>query len=328
MYTQLLPGPGVPKRDRPCNSTYLPTYLSSIDISNATAEVVGPLTDELQSILSAATTQVSALKGSKQKTILSSSDGTLSVAETADLLAPALAVVNVALADVLAVVNSTPAAAIVQPLLDAVNGELGTLLTTLGPLVNGLLVAVAPLVQGLPALLASLGLPSIALPALLTQLTADLTPITTLLSSIALSNATAEIVGPLTTQLQAILSGAEMQVGALAGSELNTILATATGVLSVSKTAKLLAPALTLVNGALADVSAVVASTPAAAIVQPLLDDVNGVVGSLLVTLGPLVNGLLAAVAPLVPGLTNLLNSLGLGSLLNGVLGGLLGGLL
>ncbi|KAJ7122218.1 hypothetical protein C8R44DRAFT_876521 [Mycena epipterygia] len=100
--------------------------LSSINIGNATADVVTPLTNEVKSLLSAAVSEVSALACSPLSTILSSkgcecsgtsSHGVLSVPDVVQLLAPVLSLVTGALGDVLAVVDSTPAADIISPLL-------------------------------------------------------------------------------------------------------------------------------------------------------------------------------------------------------------------
>ncbi|KAJ7457174.1 hypothetical protein B0H11DRAFT_2063106 [Mycena galericulata] len=164
----------------------------------------------------------------------------------------------------------------------------------------------------------------VALPAILTQLSSDLGPVTDLLSSIDLSNATAEVVTPLTSQVQSILAGAVSQIGALAGNPVGTILATADGaVATVEETAQLLANPLSLVTGALGDVLAVVDSTPAGAIITPLLNDASAGIEDLLTTVAPLVNGLLATAAPLIAPVVGVLNDLGLGPVV-GLLGGLL----
>ncbi|KAJ6555161.1 hypothetical protein DFH09DRAFT_1318350 [Mycena vulgaris] len=163
----------------------------------------------------------------------------------------------------------------------------------------------------------------VALPAILTQLVADLTPVTTLLSSIDISNATAEVVTPLTDEIQSIISAAVTEVNALAGSPVSTILATADGVLSVVETGQLLAPVLSIVSAAVGEVLTVVDSTPAGAIIQPLLNDVTGVLGTLLSTAAPLVNGLLDVVVPLVQPVIATLDNLGLGPVV-GLLGSIL----
>ncbi|KAJ6577605.1 hypothetical protein B0H19DRAFT_1370756 [Mycena capillaripes] len=153
----------------------------------------------------------------------------------------------------------------------------------------------------------------VPLPAILSQLVADLTPVAAVLSSMDASNATAEVVTPITDELQSIITGAVSQVSALAGSPVSTILSTADGVISVTDAAQLLAPALTIVYGAVQDVLNVVGSGPAADVIQPLLNEVTGALAPLLTTIAPLVNGLIAALAPLLGPLVNTLDSLGLG---------------
>ncbi|KAJ6489078.1 hypothetical protein C8R45DRAFT_251716 [Mycena sanguinolenta] len=151
------------------------------------------------------------------------------------------------------------------------------------------------------------------LPAIFNQLVSDLTPVTAALSSIVSSNATAAIVGPLTGEITSILTGAVGEISQLAGAPLSTILSTADGVISATDAANLLAPALTLVYGAAQDVLNVVDSSPAAAVIVPLLNDVIGALDPVLSTAAPLVDGLFAALAPIVGPVVNTLNGLGLG---------------
>ncbi|KAJ7032065.1 hypothetical protein C8F04DRAFT_1259149 [Mycena alexandri] len=161
--------------------------------------------------------------------------------------------------------------------------------------------AAAPVERDLP----------VALPAILTSLVAELSPVTALLSSIDATNATAQIVDPITDQIEAILEGAVSQVSALAGAPIATVLSTADGVLSVADTAQLLGPVLTIVFTATQDV--LNAAGPAATVIQPLLDQATAALNPLLVALAPLVNGLLAATAPIVAPVVGELDNLGLG---------------
>ncbi|KAJ6578035.1 hypothetical protein B0H19DRAFT_1371045 [Mycena capillaripes] len=163
----------------------------------------------------------------------------------------------------------------------------------------------------------------VPLPAIFTQLVADLTPVAAALSSIDASNATAEVVTPLTNEIQSIIVGAVGQVSALAGSPVSTILSTADGVISVTEAAQLLAPALTIVYGAVQDVLNVVGSGPTGEIIQPLLNEATGALAPLLTAVAPLVNGLFAALGPLVGPLVNTLDGLGLGPVV-GLLGSII----
>ncbi|KAJ7820794.1 hypothetical protein B0H13DRAFT_2377706 [Mycena leptocephala] len=155
----------------------------------------------------------------------------------------------------------------------------------------------------------------VPLPAIFTQLLADVTPIAAALSSITASNATADVVGPLTGQLQSVLTGAVSQASALAGSPVSTILSTADGVISVTDAAQLIAPVLTVVYGGIQDVLNVVGSGPAAEVIQPLLNEASGALAPLLTTVAPLVNGLFAALAPILAPVVGTLDSLGLAPL-------------
>ncbi|KAJ6599768.1 hypothetical protein DFH09DRAFT_1503927 [Mycena vulgaris] len=158
------------------------------------------------------------------------------------------------------------------------------------------------------------------LPAILSQLLTDLQPVTCALSSINIGNATAEIVTPLTNEVQSILSAAISEVSGLAGGALSGILSTSgcgcsgasSGVLSVPETAKLLAPVLSLVTDALGHVHGVIDSTSASVTIAPLLTTCGGGVSTLLSTISPIVSGLVSAVLPLVSTLTGTLSSLGL----------------
>ncbi|KAF7335474.1 hypothetical protein MVEN_02200900 [Mycena venus] len=89
--------------------------LSSIVASNATEAVVGPITGEITSIFNGAVGQITALAGAPLSTVLSTADGVISATDAAQLLAPALTMVYGAAQDVLNVVDSGPAAAIVTP---------------------------------------------------------------------------------------------------------------------------------------------------------------------------------------------------------------------
>ncbi|KAJ7183605.1 hypothetical protein C8R46DRAFT_1067435 [Mycena filopes] len=184
-------------------------------------------------------------------------------------------------------------------------------ITALATVALAAFTAAAPVARDLP----------VALPAILTDLVNQLSPVTSLLASIDATNATAEVVGPITDQITAILTPAIGQVTALAGSPLSTVLATADGVISVSDAAQLLAPVLTIVYGATQQV--LNAAGPAAAVVQPLLDEATAALNPLLVALAPLVNGLLAATAPIVGPVVGELDNLGLGpvvGILNSIL--------
>ncbi|KAJ7769178.1 hypothetical protein DFH07DRAFT_938313 [Mycena maculata] len=169
----------------------------------------------------------------------------------------------------------------------------------------------------------------VPLPAILSQLASDLAPVTSLLSSINLANATAEVVTPITDELQSILSGVVPEIEALAGNPVSTILSTVDGVLSVADAAQLVATPINLVSGALGNVLAVVENSPAVAIITPLLGDVSGVVGTVLTDISPLVDGLLTAAAPLIEDVVGTLDNLGLGPVIAtiGPLAGLLEGL-
>ncbi|KAF8156282.1 hypothetical protein K438DRAFT_1986868 [Mycena galopus ATCC 62051] len=153
----------------------------------------------------------------------------------------------------------------------------------------------------------------VPLPAILAQLTSQLTPVTSALSSIVSANATQAVVGPLTGQIQSILTGSVSQISALAGSPLSTILSTADGVISTTDAANLLAPVLTMVYGAAQDVLNVVESGPASDAIVPLLNDAIVALDPVLTTAAPLVNGLFAALAPIVGPVVNTANGLGLG---------------
>ncbi|KAJ6553696.1 hypothetical protein DFH09DRAFT_1318719 [Mycena vulgaris] len=162
-----------------------------------------------------------------------------------------------------------------------------------------------------------------ALPAILTQLLTDLTPVTCSLSSLNAANATAAIITPLANEVQSILSAAISEAGGLVGGTLSGILSTngcgcsgaSSGVLSVAETANLLAPVLSLVTDALGHVSGVVDASASAAI-APLLTTCGLQIPNLLNTVCPLVSGLLGAVTPLISTVTGTFSSLGLGSIL------------
>ncbi|KAJ7616869.1 hypothetical protein DFH06DRAFT_707581 [Mycena polygramma] len=159
----------------------------------------------------------------------------------------------------------------------------------------------------------------VPLPAIITQLTSQLGPLTSALSSIDASNATTDVVGPITDQIKDALSGAVGQVSALAGSPVSTILSTADGVISATDAAQLLAPVFTTVFSATQQVLNVVGASP----VAPLVNDVIGALDPLLSTAAPLVNGLTAALAPILGPVVNTLDGLGLGPVV-GLLGSLI----
>ncbi|KAJ7239411.1 hypothetical protein B0H12DRAFT_81364 [Mycena haematopus] len=153
----------------------------------------------------------------------------------------------------------------------------------------------------------------VPLPAILTQVVSELTPVTAALSSIVSSNATEAVVGPLTDEIQSILISAVSQISALSGAPLSTILSTADGVISTTDAANLLAPVLTMVYGAVQDVLNVVDSEPVSSVIAPLLNEAIGALEPVLITAAPLVNGLFAALGPIVGPVVNTLSGLGLG---------------
>ncbi|KAJ7802467.1 hypothetical protein B0H14DRAFT_3488425 [Mycena olivaceomarginata] len=161
------------------------------------------------------------------------------------------------------------------------------------------------------------------LPAIFQSLLSELTPVAAELSSIVSSNATAEVVGPLTGEIQSILTGGVAQISALAGAPLSTILSTADGVIDATGAAQLLAPVLTIVFSATQDVLNVVDNSPAAAVITPLLNEAIGALNPVLSTAAPLVNGLFAALGPLIGPLVNTLDGLGLAPVV-GLLGSII----
>ncbi|KAF7375605.1 hypothetical protein MSAN_00449100 [Mycena sanguinolenta] len=138
--------------------TPVTSALSSIDSSNATEAVVGPLTNQVTTILTGAVSEISALAGSPLSTILSTADGVISVTDAANLLAPVLTMVYGAAQDVLNVVDSSPAASVITPLLNEAIGALDPVLSTAAPLVDGLFAALAPIVGPVVNTLNGLGL--------------------------------------------------------------------------------------------------------------------------------------------------------------------------
>ncbi|KAJ7062746.1 hypothetical protein C8F01DRAFT_1135100 [Mycena amicta] len=176
-------------------------------------------------------------------------------------------------------------------------------------------LALAVLSSAAPVDVASRQLSS--LPDILTGLLSELGPVTGLLSSITSANATADVVGPLTSQVSSIVNGAVSQVSALAGQPVDTILSTADGVIDATGVAQLLAPVLSTTFGALNDVLGVANDAGVASAIQPLLNEAGAALGPLLTTAAPLVNGLLAAAAPLLSPVLGIANDLGLGPVFN-----------
>ncbi|KAJ7620993.1 hypothetical protein FB45DRAFT_132469 [Roridomyces roridus] len=167
-------------------------------------------------------------------------------------------------------------------------------------------------------------LPISTLPSILGDLSSKLGPVTSLLSSINLDNATAEVVTPITDELQSIMQGAVTELTALVGTPVSDILSTAEGAISTSDAAQLLANPLNTVSQAVADLVTAVQGSPAGAIINPLMADVTGVVNQVLAATGPLVPGLLPLVAPLTQGAFGLLDNLGMSPVV-GVVAQLLG---
>jgi len=151
----------------------------------------------------------------------------------------------------------------------------------------------------------------------LTATLAELTPLTSSLSSLTSANATAGVVGPLTQQISTTVNGAVSQVSALASQPIDAVLATADGVLDASDAAQLLAPVINTLIGALNDVLGVAQSAGVTAVIQPLLDDVSTTVAPLLNVVAPLVDGLIAATGPLLSPALATLNDLDLGSVVD-----------
>ncbi|KAF7291753.1 hypothetical protein HMN09_01234900 [Mycena chlorophos] len=160
-----------------------------------------------------------------------------------------------------------------------------------------------------------------SLPDILTGLLTQLTPVTGLLSSVTSDNATAAVVGPLTSQVSSILNGAVSQVSNLAGQPTSAILGTADGVLNATGVANLIQPVMSTTLGALNDVLAVANDAGVTSVIQPLLNEAGSSLGPILTTATPLVNGLLAAAAPVLSPLLSTVNDLGLGDVLNVVEG-------
>ncbi|KAJ7788230.1 hypothetical protein B0H14DRAFT_3504477 [Mycena olivaceomarginata] len=106
-----------------------------------------PVAAELSSIsiLTGGVAQISALAGAPLSTILSTADGVIDATGAAQLLAPVLTIVFTATQDVLNVVDNSPAAAVITPLLNEAIGALNPVLSTAAPLVNGLFAALGPL---------------------------------------------------------------------------------------------------------------------------------------------------------------------------------------
>ncbi|KAJ6464777.1 hypothetical protein C8R47DRAFT_1201744 [Mycena vitilis] len=115
--------------------------LSSIDASNATTDVVGPIANQIQGVITGAVGQVSALAGCPVSTILATADGVISATDVAQLLAPVFTTVFDATEEVLKIVGSSP----VAPLINDVLCALDPLLSATAPLVNGLIQALGPI---------------------------------------------------------------------------------------------------------------------------------------------------------------------------------------
>ncbi|KAJ7622716.1 hypothetical protein DFH06DRAFT_1143055 [Mycena polygramma] len=152
----------------------------------------------------------------------------------------------------------------------------------------------------------------VPLPAIITQLVGQLGPLTDALfneASIDASNATTDVVGPIATQIQGVITGAVGQVSALAGCPVSTILATADGVISATDVAQLLAPVFTTVFDATEEVLKIVGSSP----VAPLINDILCALDPLLSATAPLVNGLMQALGPILGPAVKTLDAAGLG---------------
>ncbi|KAJ7211606.1 hypothetical protein GGX14DRAFT_623147 [Mycena pura] len=148
---------------------FLPLFRSSLTQSapasltsaNATAGVVGPLTQQISTIVNGAVSQVSALASQPIDAVLATADGVLDASDAAQLLAPVINTLIGALNDALGVAQLAGVTAVIQPLLDDVSATVAPLLNVVAPLVNGVLAATAPLLSPALATLNDLDLGSV-----------------------------------------------------------------------------------------------------------------------------------------------------------------------
>ncbi|KAF5332329.1 hypothetical protein D9758_016111 [Tetrapyrgos nigripes] len=137
------------------------------------------------------------------------------------------------------------------------------------------------------------------LPAIIGTLETSVTPLVIELKYLTSANATAEIVGPLVYGIKDAVNVAIGDVKVLSGVAVDTVLSTATGVLSLVDIAKIIASVVCLIFSALGHVLHVVSAVEKGA-VYPLLCEVGALVGELLKLILALVADLLAVLLPLL----------------------------
>ncbi|KAI0788923.1 hypothetical protein BC629DRAFT_469342 [Irpex lacteus] len=170
-----------------------------------------------------------------------------------------------------------------------------------------------------------------SLPQILSNVTAELTPLIAELKSITAANATTEVVGPILDSVKSILSPAINDINALVGQPAKTILAAGdgSGQISVFALSQSLTNVFTLAFTGLDSVHSAATTAQDAdltGLIGDLVSTVTDLLSAVLTLVGDLLEGILSGLASgltaLVDGLMSVLTDLGVSSTVTSMMSG------
>ncbi|KAK7462464.1 hypothetical protein VKT23_008065 [Stygiomarasmius scandens] len=148
------------------------------------------------------------------------------------------------------------------------------------------------------------------LPAIIVDVTVQVTPHVNYLKSLSAKDCTAEKVKPSIIEIKGIIEGAIVEVKALAGVSLDIVLSTSGGILGLVDLCNLIVTLYTLIFGCFSAVLSVVVSVEYGAVVG-LLVEVGVLLGSLLNLILSIVGGLFILVKTLLVVILPTVNQIG-----------------